>query len=602
MQFLKLGFFYMKFNIFSQLTKELDDFFSSSILISSGAQHTPNTIPNSRNRSTYTFSQWNTLNTVEMYYNSQFTSGKIDSEGQRKLFLNICKFRSDVASKQIDLDVKDFKFIPEDDTSVWGAYFVSKEFKKWAKEEYLSEFINEMVIDLPKYGTAVGKVVKGNLSRVPIKNIRCQIDARSLNDSVYVIEEHANMNIHQLKQMSLWDISNLKLDMNDTVTVYERYGRVPRAYLNAVKGMPVSESDHDDFVDTMAIIVLHPKRKKSEVETGEILFIEEVDKRPYEEVHWSKVDGRWLGIGEIENQFENQIAQNLVMNMRRRGLLWSSRKLFQSTDVELPDNLLKDVRDGEIMKVMPNGQISQINNTTQNLAEFQSTQNVWDRNSDQKSFTFEIATGESLPSGTPFRLGVVMSNAVNSHFALKRENLGLFLKRLIQDHVYPVFKVQRRKEHLVQMFEGDEGLDRLRAQMIDIHTNNNARETLLNGVMPDMEKIRNEVVKKIDSKPELFFKIPEGFYNSLKLRIDLIITGESVDVPRKIETLTTLYNVLAQQGDPNAQRILKKILALTGENLDALSGEPPQKDVVSQIQAQFPTGAQTEAVPQEATL
>ena len=100
------------FSIYGQLQKELTDFFQNKVKIA-GIQ-TDNPLASSVG---FDFSQWETLNLIELYYNSQFESGKIDSEGQRKVFLNISQFKADVASKQVDIDVKDFVFVPENSLS-----------------------------------------------------------------------------------------------------------------------------------------------------------------------------------------------------------------------------------------------------------------------------------------------------------------------------------------------------------------------------------------------------------------------------------------------------------------------------------------------------
>ena len=103
----------MQFNIFSQVSNEINEFFSSSVHIAGNTGATNRGLRSAgRHDSTgYAHSQWNTLNKIEMYYNSQFESGRIDSEGQRKAFLNICAFRADVAAKQVDIDLKNLNYM-----------------------------------------------------------------------------------------------------------------------------------------------------------------------------------------------------------------------------------------------------------------------------------------------------------------------------------------------------------------------------------------------------------------------------------------------------------------------------------------------------------
>jgi hypothetical protein len=54
----------------------------------------------------YEFSQYETLRTIELYSNSTFTSGNMDSLDREKPFFNICKFRV-IATRATHLDTKD---------------------------------------------------------------------------------------------------------------------------------------------------------------------------------------------------------------------------------------------------------------------------------------------------------------------------------------------------------------------------------------------------------------------------------------------------------------------------------------------------------------
>lgn len=596
----------MQFNIYTQLQKEIQEFDTETINIANGNNDGRVKFLNS-SPTGYVFSQKDTLNLVDLYYNSKYSSGEIDSEGQRKTFLNISQFRADVASKQTDIDVKNFVFIPEDDTSVWGSYFVSKQFRAWAKRTYLGELVNEVGIDYPKYGSVVVKKVGSELERVPLKTLRMQQDAKDLATARYVIEEHKDMTLADMKANKGWDVEHLDMRFGDKETVYERYGEVPLAWFKEQMDQEVKEEDHDETIDVMVVTTLRPG-KTAEEAAGNLLFLEKITKRPYEEAHWKRQDGRWLGIGEVENQFENQVMRNMIANMRRRGLLWASKKIFQSTDTEVAKNLVKEVRDGEVIKIGPNGLISQVNMSTQALGEFQSFENELENNSNQKSFTFDVATGETLPSGTPFRLGVLLTNAVNSHFALKRENLGLFWKRVIQEQVYPEFKKQNRREHVIPLFSDEEGVNNLKTALIKIHANEEIKKVLLSGRLPNSEEILAKTTEEIESRRELFMKIPDGYYEDLKASISLVITGEDIDIPKRIETLTNLYNILSQKGDPRADTVLDKILALTGENSDALGGpaaQPAQGPALQQAEQALgqasPAFASAGAAPEAAT-
>ena len=573
------------FSIYGQIQKEIEDFKYSKIHIA-GIQEGEQARYLTTQTKGYQFSQWDTLNLIDLYYNSKFETGNIDSEGQRKLFLNICAFRSDVASKMIDLDTKDFVFIPDDEGSKWGAYFIQKEFKDWARQNYFGDFINELVENYPRYGTVVVKKVGKKLERIPLRKLMNQQDADSLQTATYVIETHEKMTMNDMAKYPDWDTSGLNMEFGETTTVYERYGAVPRSYYEEYSGKKTN-GDPDDAIDVMTVCTLKQDEKGNQ-DGGSILFMEAIDERPYLEVHWKRQDGRWLGIGEVENQFENQISRNMIANLRRRALLWSSKKVFQSPDDTIARNLVRDVKDGDVIRIMPNGNITQVDMASREVGEFNSAEQMWEQNSDQKSFTFEVATGEALPSGTPFRLGVVLANAVNSHFGLKREKLGLFLKKLVVEYVFDIFKKENSKEHTLTIFGDESGIAELKNIATEIEFNNQVWKSYLSDQpMPDPIMLKQAIDQSYASKTHMFVTVPDKFYDDIKHHIELVITGEEVDTAAKIATYTTLYQSLVQQGDPRAEQVLAKIASLTGENLDASIGK---KQPMPQQQLQAPQG------------
>lgn len=564
------------FNIFGQVTKELEQFKNDKIQIAGVANDTGRYL--SKAEKGYQFSQSETLNLIDLYYNSKFETGPIDSEGQRKLFLNICAFRADVASKMIDLDTKDFVFIPDDEGSKWGAYFIQKEFRDWARQNYFGEFINELVENLPKYGTIVVKKVGKEIERVPLKKLVNQQDVDCLDDSNHVIEIHDDMCKEDMEDYPDWNLGDLDLPFGKTVTVYERYGLVPAEFYYEYKGETIPESEKNTTIQCVVICTANPKKQGKDA-NGQVLFVEKYDELPYLECHWKKQDGRWLGIGEVENQFENQISRNMLANLRRRSLLWSSKKIFQSPDETVNKNLIRDVKDGEVLRIMPNGNITQVDVASRQIGEFQSAEDMWEKNSDQKSFTYEVATGESMPSGTPFRMGVILSNAVNSHFGLKKEKLGLFLKKIVVEQIFDIFKKENNKEHIITIMGNDKGITDLKKVASEIELTNRMMDWAMGEAtdMPDWNTEKQLIEESYKQQSHLFITIPDKFYDDIKHHIEISITGEEIDVNSQITSLTTLYQSLVQQGDPRAEQILSRIVSLTGGNLEAMIGVKPQQ-------------------------
>jgi hypothetical protein len=562
-----------KFNIFAQLDKELQEF-EKPILIAKTSKSKG-----------YEFSQKDTLALIDFYTNSKYESGERDAEGRQKIFLNNSSFRADVAAKQIDIDVANFNFIPENTDSVYGAILMRRRFRIWAKDNYYGEEINDIVERYPKYGTVVTKKVGKTIETVPLRTLFNDPKAKSLKKARFCGEIHEDMTLHEMESFPDWDTSKLAIEnFDDTVTVYERYGYAPLDWYKKEKGLKADKGDEKKSVYVMAILVR--EKAKGKTPGGQILFLEETD-CPYEEVHWKRQDGRWLGVGVVEENFENQKARNMVENFRKNNLQWSGRKIFANTGDEVAQNLVTEVKDGQVLNLGLNGQLTQVDLATRSTAEFNAAIEAYETNADQKAFTYEVATGEAMPSGTPFRLGVVMSNSVNLFYSQKREKLGLFLKRVYIEQIMPVFKKENRKEQTILLSQSSEEYADLQDAIRTYIKNRAVIDALLRGqtVDPNLWMIDEEV----DGMPAIEILIPEGYWDKLKYSVTLEITGEEIDIPKKMETLTTLYQAQVQSDPEGAQETLDLIMSLAGEKprrrkkgMTPMPGQPVSQSKPSQ--------------------
>lgn len=577
------------YNIFAELKKNIEDFNQNKVVLVKKPSDTSARYLAKKDMN-YVFSQPETLAIIDLYMSSQFEKGKFDSEGQRKVFLNKVRFVRDVSRMRTDIDVKNYVFNPDTFDDIWGTYFMQRKFKLWARENEWGETLNALQDDYCTYGTAVSKKVGDEIYRVPLQNLMNKQDVDTLDESAecaYVIEKH-KMTRYEMEEMKGWDASDL--DYDKEYEVYERYSMVPES---VVRGEISKNPSKEKRVLAMQILVPEVTETKGQ-EDGKILFIEKVKEIPYQEVFWEKVHGRWLGRGPVENQLEAQVAANMTANLRRRALLWSSKKLFQTASEEVAKNLVKDVKDGEVLFVGTNGVINPVAMETRNMAEFASDEAVWDNNSQKTSFTFEVATGESMPSGTPFRMGVILSNAVDSYFNLKKEQFGLYLKRSFFKQMIPIF-IEEVGEHTLSVAQTQDGAQLLQNAMTDYYVGRSTIDHLSSGKIPVTDIIRTGVEDKLIKSPYLFVNIPEGFYNDVKYHMELDITDEATDTKTEIETLTTMFQVLAQKGDPRAENVMQMILAKTGKNFNAIVGmkqKPPQgsqvPDMTGMMQGQTP--------------
>lgn len=527
----------------------------------------------------YRFNQKQMLVDIELAYNSIYKTGQYDSEGQRKAFINVVRFYVQVAKKNTDIDPKNFVFTPTDYSTenVWGVWFTKRQFSNWLRTTPFAKEIDDLHTDFNKYGSCVAKKVKNDIVRVPLRTIVCDQAADSLIDGIkggvplIIIHEYSHI---QMQDFKTWK----QLEKFDgKKTVYEVYQYMTRRQLGELKGETVNDESY-----VMTFMICAPCEKgKDGTKKGEdeILFIEEMkeDEFPFEEAHSEKVDGRWLGLGNVEKQLENQIARNTSANMRRRSMLWSSKKIFQTQGDSIGKNLVKNVQDGEILQVGLNGLISPVDTSSRGLNDFTQDEQIWEDNGQKQSFAFDVATGESMPSGTPFRLGAVLSNSVMSYFDHQKEIYGRFLQGLFYNQIIPIFE-KRAKDDIAIISRTDEGYNRIKDMFVsmwvnDYYTKLALSEDYWTADILGEEEVKAKAEADLKKHNELYVDLPKDLYKNAKYSINLDITGEERDVPADRETLVTLYTEMARKNDPRAEQILEVILASAGKNIEALAGK-----------------------------
>lgn len=572
----------MKFDIFAKLQEDVNDFDTGGYYITGEIKSkTGMGDPGQKGKKGgYYFSQKDTLESIDMASASKFKHGILDAEGQRKTYLNVVNFYRDVMKMKIVIKVSNYIFEPRKLAYEWPVWSLKQEFSIFADEESYDDELQDRAHDLSTYGSCVSKRAAYCTERVPLRSLRNTQSAKSLwhaaSTGGYVIIED-DKHYNELEEYPDWNTDGLAT--HKTYNVFEYYRLVPKCvYENWEEGQGVFDNvpDNEPWVLVQAIVIPDEveENKRGKITSGKVVFMERVDEDswPLDECHAERIDGRWLGKGEIEKQLENQIARNLTANLRRRGLLWATKKIYQSSDEEVQSQLLMEVKDGEVVYVKPNGQISQVNTSSQHLGEFTSDEQSWKENSQQIAFAFNIATGENMPSGTSFSLGVVLDKAVASHFTMVRNRFSNYLKRDFFNQLIEVFKEEYAEEHERPISMTSDDIEAFKESVITFHANERYFDAIAKRKRMTMEQIRAEVEEELVKSPYVFLKIPDDFYENALFYMKLNIDD---DIGPDIQTLTTIYTSMKQDGDPRAEQVLRLIMAKKGDSLTYIAGKKP---------------------------
>jgi len=481
---------------------------------------------------------------IDYYWADRFRDGDYDRSGWKKPFYNVVQSPTLVASKQVDLDTKDIRIIAEEGQSYYPSWLFGKELGLWMKDQGFGTTLNEFIFSNPKYGSTVLKKVKNQVKIVPIQNIMFDPEEPKLERGRYIVEEHSDT-VESFKEKGKnWEnVSKAVSSAKDgKVTYYEHVGKIDGMKSNYVI---CDEQDNVLYDDNINVEDLYRKHD------------------------WETMPGQGLGRGQVQRLFEGQMHRNKIAHYKTRGLHWTSKHLWQTTDTTFRKNLTTEVDDGDVITVQSSLQPVQMEE--RNLHAYREEEATNDSLVDKLTFAYDVVRGEKTPSGTPLGSAILQTQQAGGFFDIKREEIGLFFKKLIFDWVIPTFKETSLKEHVIMLgeFSGQE-LDNLR-KTIATHKGNQAviNFILTHGIKqatPErVELIRKLEEEKVKKSKEL--TIPASFYKDLKYKIDVLITSEQIDVASKVTTLQSLIPMFANpqvMQNPFAKMIIFELMNLVG--------------------------------------
>src|SRR3990167_10084223 len=345
------------------------------------------------------FNQYETLQQIYFYYNSKYKTGEVDADGDRKYFHNINRNPCKVGSKSIDFDTKNIRLLTTEGGDSLKTWFMERDLKYWMRDKQFGKVLNRIFIDLPVYGSVVLKIIEGEPHFVDLRNFIVDQTADTLEDANYITEIH-NYTVGQFRKIAKqmkWKKEDVektideyyKMKNTSHIRLYERYGDIKETKED---GNDVWEYRRTFFAD-VGVDEYDQWGRLQNPKQGVVLSSETWEGNPYWEFHASKVSGRWLGVGVVEELFEPQIAENQNTNLQNKSSFWAALKIFQTRDSAINRNLMTDTRNGEILNV--ESEITPVNMaSSENLAFFNQQDQKWLRNRDELTFSYDVVQGE----------------------------------------------------------------------------------------------------------------------------------------------------------------------------------------------------------------
>ena len=537
---------------------------------------------------------WSQKETIEqciLYFNSQFVDGDLDELGFKRYFYNINTSICGATTKAIDVDTKDFLFLTRPGGNPLKVWFYERDFKYWMNTQNFGETLNRICRELPKYGSVVLKIVNKKPVFVDLRNFVVEQNADNLDLSNYIIEQiyYTRQEFRNIAKKKGWKkeavdelISLYKNSKKQYVRVFERYGEVENEQGDTDFKMVLVGDVPDD--------IKKDPEERFQAHSDLILGEKMVSKHPYFEFHINKIPGRWLGVGAIEQTFDNQIRLNEVTNQQVRSSHWSTLRLWQTKDPGASRNLLTSgVDDGQILRV--NDEIKQVDMADRNYSYYDQERVKWEGNAKELTFTYDIMRGERTPAGTPLGSAQLSNTNAMSFFDQMREDLGLALKRFMFDFVIPEFKRTINKEHFIRIAGKD--LEKLNELIKNTSLHNKFFEYLLKtGNLPDpklFKLLETIEVERINSQKEKSMFIPKGMYDDAEFDLEIEITGEAKDARvlaanllGALQAISVNPNIIR---DPTQKKIFARYLEAGGIKIDDFDVPTIQPEIQPEIKS-----------------
>jgi len=524
----------------------------------------------------FEFSQSETLNLIDLMVNSKFESGEKDDLDRDKPFLNIVKSRLNVSVRATDLDTKDIQIKAGRRKDYWKSFLLGLKLKEWMKKAEFAKTTNRLNELRGRYGSSLAKriMVDGKMEIEAVSWHNLIVDPTDMW-SAPIIQRHyyspaqlRNMVKRGWDSEMIEDIIECHQDMTNRaatvveenrdenksqaklIEIYEVHGELPNYLLEE------DSEDTDDTDTSIQMHIIHLEDKGEGDFEGRTLYSGEEEFIPYMKFDWDEQDGRTLSVGVVEDLFEAQIWTNYTVHQAKNMNDLASKIVFQKIDSEDEDsdatNLLTETETGDVLE----GRLAPLQTNVGNYAVLQNVIETWKDNSDRLASTFEAKTGETLPSGTPFRQAAILNQEANSHFSYRREGFALQLKKMIRDWVIPYLmdEIEKDVDFAVDLQPNElQKIDDLYARH---KANKKIVETILEGniVMPqDYEAIYNGIRDNLEENGmRRFLQAPSDFTDTDSVyEVDIIITGEQENKAVQFESLSNILSsvVSATQQD-----------------------------------------------------
>lgn len=567
--------------------------------------------------------QKDVIKMCEYYSDSRYLDAnygnRLNKVGRPVPFRNIVNYRVTLAKVATDLDIKDFQITSDNPSHQVPSMLLNREAYEWMKTSGFAKTLNEMGTTRPKYGGYLVKKTeaKGKLNIDVVRWTNVMTDQNDILGGA-IVEKHAFSPVKLNKKKDVWDNVQEVLEMfhevkeagrDTTITVYEITGEFPRCvFKDAQKEDDTEEDEYTYSLQHYFLCDLDGKKY--------LMFSEELPGEMndyYEYLTWED-NGYGLGRGVIEDSEEAQVWTNDAVVNESLAMALAGRVGIATNSKKLGNNILEHDH-GKIYELEDNKQMTSINFAPAALGQYQNIIDQWKRQADNVASSFDAATGEQPPSGTPLGTTQLLNAVATKPFDYKREEWGIHLTKLFENWVIPHLIKKLKKEHILVSEFTDQELEMIDESFSAFNNNEDMINATIEALKNDtalptqQDSLDNQAmwkknIKKLGKKR--YIEIPEGYFDGIEAKVTVLITNEQKNKAAILQSLAEISRFVTSTFNPNTgefgaltdptlARLFNQMVELAGAGISPIS-VGAKANVTKSAPVPMPTAPATEPV------
>ncbi len=497
--------------------------------------------------------------------NAWYHSGKND--GNRP-YDDIVTPIINVAFRSEGFDVKDIVPFVNDAQNYYKSFLVKKMHPKWARDNELDTFIDDVVETSVIYDLVLVKNVNNARPEVvDLKTLTFCDQTDVMAGPICIKHQYTPAEMVEFKgkwnsdkidvaiALSMAEIEvsiagDQKVKMpGKYVEVYELRGNLPQTWLD-----PMAEKD--TYSPQMHIVCYY--NDKDGVKQGITLY-EGKDKPLSDNFKSLKIDrirskGRACGRSVVESLFEPQVWNNYSA-IKIKALLDSAINVFQTDSEEFGNQKLSELKHNTILKHESGKPITRVDGSLQNLVAFTNQQQKYTTDARIIGSASEGALGVAPTAGTPFALqNLITQQGQGLHEYRQGKIATFFADVLYRDWIlsYLVADMNQGKK-----FSEELTLDEM-IEICDTIATNAANkdiiEKMLNGEVVTQEnkdmlvQFYKDGFKKGGNRK--FFEVLQNELKSIPVDVQINVAGKQKNLSQNADKLSNLILTMTKFGVP----------------------------------------------------